>query len=155
MILVLFGQPCSGKTTIANSLLDLKIYNPNGVLNIDGDYIRKLFDDKDFTKEGRIRNLNRASDIAYFLDSKGVLVIMSLVFPYKEGRDYLNKLIDNIKWVYLTYDKNENRGRETYHVSDFEIPDKDEIDKMDYMQYNTSGKSIEVAKSDIIKFMTN
>jgi len=153
MILVLFGQPCSGKTTIANALLDVKIYNPEGVINIDGDYIRKVFNDTDFSKEGRIKNLNRASDIAHFLGSRGVLVIMSLVFPYKECRDYLRKLSKNTKWVYLTYDKEENRGRESYHVIDFEIPDSDEKNKSDFIEYKTSDKSIDATKADILKFM--
>ena len=59
MIVVLFGQPCSGKTTLAK---ELKAYN------IDGDKLRTVFTNKDYSKEGRIKNLNRASDIAHYLN---------------------------------------------------------------------------------------
>lgn len=116
MIIVLFGQPHSGKSTIANELLK---NNPDYV-NIDGDRLRELFVNKDYSKEGRIKNLNRASDIAHFLNSIGKNVILSLIYPYEEARDYLNSLTKDVKWVYLTYKG--VRGREGFHVKDFEMP---------------------------------
>lgn len=116
MIIVLFGQPHSGKSTIANELLK---DNPDYV-NIDGDKLRELFVNKDYSKEGRIKNLNRASDIAHFLNSTGKDVILSLVYPYKEAREYLNNLTKDVKWIHLTY--SDIRGREDFHVKDFEPP---------------------------------
>lgn len=155
MILVLFGQPCSGKSTIANAIMDVKIYNPEGIINIDGDYLRKVFSDVDFSRNGRVKNLNRASDIAHYLSSTGVLVIMSLVYPYKECRDYLRKLSNKIKWVYLTYNTEQKRGREEYHVLDFEMPDEIEKSDKNFIEYNTTDKNIDVTKLDILKFMYN
>lgn len=114
MIVVIFGQPHSGKSTLAESL-----YLPFAT-NIDGDKLRELFSNKDYSREGRIKNLNRASDIAVFLNSINNNVIVSLVYPYKETRDYLNSICSNVVWVYLTYD--EKRGREGFHVKDFEEP---------------------------------
>lgn len=153
MILVLFGQPSSGKTTIAKSILDVKMYNAEGIINIDGDNLRKIFNDTDYSKQGRINNLNRASDIAHFLSSTGVLVIMSLVYPYIECRDYLRKLSNKTKWVYLTYDKKDLRGREKYHVLDFETPDVNEKNSENFIEYNTSHKNIIEVKNEILKFM--
>jgi gluconate kinase len=112
MIIVLFGQPHSGKTTLAN-LIDEDFY-------IDGDHLRTMFQNKDYSKQGRINNLNRASDIATYLHYNGNKVVLSLVYPYKEARDYLNSLSGNVKWVYLTY--KDVRGRENFHVKDFEVP---------------------------------
>lgn len=114
MVVVIFGQPHSGKSTLADSL-----YLPFAT-NIDGDKLRELFSNKDFSREGRIKNLNRASDITVFLNSTHKNVILSLVYPYKEARDYLNSLCSDVVWVYLTYD--EKRGREEFHVKDFEEP---------------------------------
>jgi adenylylsulfate kinase-like enzyme len=116
MIIVLFGQPHSGKTTLAKQFPSFK--------NIDGDELRELFANKDYSREGRIRNLNRASDIAYYLHRHGDNVILSLVYPYKEARDYLRSLDSEVKFVYLVYEV--DRGREQFHVKDFEYPDKDE-----------------------------
>jgi adenylylsulfate kinase-like enzyme len=110
MITVLFGQPHSGKTTLATQI-QANFY-------IDGDHLRDMFKNKDYSKQGRINNLNRASDIATYLHYNGNDVVLSLVYPYKESRDYLNSLVPDVKWIYLTY--NIDRGREQYHVSDFE-----------------------------------
>jgi adenylylsulfate kinase-like enzyme len=116
MILVLFGQPHSGKTTLAKQFPACK--------NIDGDELRELFANKDYSREGRIRNLNRASDIAHYLHRHGNNIVLSLVYPYKEARDYLRSLDSEVKFVYLAYEL--DRGREQFHVEDFEYPDKDE-----------------------------
>lgn len=111
MIIVLFGQPHSGKTTLAKQFPSFK--------NIDGDELRELFANKDYSREGRIRNLNRASDIAHYLHRHGNNVILSLVYPYKECRDYLRSLDPEASFVYLHY--TEKRGREKFHVEDFEL----------------------------------
>jgi GTPase SAR1 family protein len=116
MIIVLFGQPHSGKSTLAKMLPDFH--------NIDGDKLRDLFQNKDFSREGRIKNLNRASDIAHYLNGNGTNVVLSLVYPYKEARDYLNSLTTDVKWIYLVYEV--DRGREKFHVQDFEYPDQEQ-----------------------------
>jgi adenylylsulfate kinase-like enzyme len=128
MILVLFGQPHSGKSTIAN---EFSAYH-----NIDGDKLRELFQNNDYSKEGRIKNLNRASDIAHYLHNQGKDIILSLVYPYKEARDYLRSLKSEVKFVYLTYD--DIRGRENFHVIDFDAPTNEEV-----LSLNTSQLSIE------------
>lgn len=120
MIIALFGQPHCGKSTLAN---ELKGHN------IDGDKLRELFKNKNFTREGRIQNLNRASDIAHYLNSDGTDVVLSLVYPYKEAREYLNSIADNVAWVYLTYEG--ERGRENFHVGDFEAPENEEVLHLD------------------------
>jgi adenylylsulfate kinase-like enzyme len=88
-----------------------------------------MFQNKDYSKQGRINNLNRASDIATYLHYNGNKVILSLVYPYKEARDYLNSLSGNVKWVYLTY--KDVRGRENFHVKDFEVPLVESFIKID------------------------
>jgi len=118
MIIVLFGQPHCGKTTLARKLQGDQCWN------IDGDALRELFKNKNFTREGRIQNLNRASDIAHYMNSLGTDIVLSLIYPYKEARDYLNSLCDDVKWVHLTY--SDTRGRENFHVLDFETPQDSE-----------------------------
>lgn len=127
MIIVLFGQPHCGKSTLAN-ILTAKLPADN----IDGDDLRELFKNKDYSREGRIKNLNRASDIAHYINYKNEgysQVVLSLVYPYKEARDYLNSLTEDVAWVYLTYEG--ERGRENFHVKDFEIPVEESILSLD------------------------
>lgn len=134
MILVLFGQPHSGKTTLATEIYEKHMFID---FHIDGDHLRTMFKNTNYSKEGRINNLNRASDIATYLHYNGYDVVLSLVYPYKEARDYLNSLVPDVKWVYLHYAG--ERGREEFHVKDFEFQYLEE--KM--LQLNTSELSIE------------
>lgn len=142
MIVVLFGQPNCGKTTLANELAKY-----TSVINIDGDELRTLFKNNDYTKKGRIKNLNRASDIAHFINSISTEnIILSLIYPYKEARDYLNSLISDVKWIYLTYSN--DRGRENFHVKDFDVPKDENI-----LSLNTSNLSVEECKNNIITYI--
>lgn len=139
MVIVLFGQPCSGKTTLANQI-EADFY-------IDGDQLRTMFQNKDYSKQGRINNLNRASDIATYLHYNGNKVVLSLVYPYKEAREYLNSLVSDVFWVYLTYEG--ERGREANHVTDFDLPYYDDLNVI----INTSATSEEDSLELIKKFI--
>jgi len=143
MIIVLFGQPHSGKSTIANYIMA----HTTTFQNIDGDKLRELFVNKDYSREGRMKNLNRASDIAHYLNGVGGNVILSLVYPYKEARDYLNSLTENVHWIYLTYEG--ERGRENFHVKDFEEPIGEKV-----LQLNTSSLSLTTC-ADLINTYIN
>lgn len=137
MIIVLFGQPHSGKSTLANKI---------DAHNIDGDKLRELFANKDYSKEGRIKNLNRASEIAHYINNTGEPVVLSLVYPYKEARAYLNGLTSDVKWVYLTYTN--PRGRESFHVNDFEEPELE-----NFLQINTDNLTVEECINQIKSYV--
>jgi len=138
MIIVLFGQPASGKTTLAKKFI------AEGFHHIDGDELRDLFKNKDYSREGRVKNLNRASDIAHYLNkAKNYNVILSLVYPYEEAREYLSKLTKGVRWIYLIYE--EDRGRNQFKVADFELPHMDNVDLI----LNTSVDSVEVCTDKI------
>ena len=96
-----------------------------------------MFNDKDYGREGRIRNLNRASDIAKYLHYTNHKVVLSLVYPYEEARHYLSKLSREVRWIYLIYE--EDRGKDDFKVKDFELPHMNNVDVI----INTSNTSIE------------
>ena len=130
MIYYLIGQPHAGKTTLSK-LLKQHLY-PQNIIQIDGDEIRDIFQNKDYSEQGRRKNIQRAQDIAKFLNAKGFDVIMSLVSPYKDLRDEL-KSTSNVTEVYIH--TNDVRGRESFHVENYEKPTED------YISIDTSGVS--------------
>lgn len=121
MIVVFYGQPHSGKTTLAQAYQTrLFIETGKHVPIVDGDEIRQIFINKDFSNDGRLKNLQKISDIATFLERQYGEVIISAVYPLKEARKYLNDLNpSNVAWIFLKYEK--PRGRESFHVKEFEV----------------------------------
>lgn len=116
MIIWLTGQPGSGKSTIAQALVKSSIVNP---LIIDGDELRTLFKNKNYSLQGREQNIRRAQDLALFLELKGFTPIVALVAPYREIREEF-KGKTKVFEVYLH--TTELRGREQYFVIDYECP---------------------------------
>lgn len=147
MIIVLFGQPAAGKSTIAKSIQrELFIKENASYPIVDGDEIREIFKNKDYSREGRIKNLNRISDIATFLAHQYKVVIVSAVYPYNEARMYLESVYENVVWVFLTH--SDKRGREEFHVKDFELP----IPKNNLLPINTTKDDIEFATQKVCSF---
>ena len=151
MILVLFGQPHSGKTTLASLIATLEHELPkesDKKYRVDGDELREIFKNKSYDKEGRLANLQNASNIAHFLNQTEMcLVVVSMVFPYKEARDYLRDLTDNVRFVYLSYQK--PRGREKYHSDDFDLPNDEEV-----LSLNTDTLDTKQCLDKIINYIT-
>ena len=85
----LTGQPASGKTTLANLLIEelQKNSSENTYFNIDGDDLRNLFQNKDYSRKGREANIRLGMSIAAYLVNKGYVPIISLVSPYKYLRE--------------------------------------------------------------------
>ena len=117
MIYWLTGQPGAGKTTLAKHLANY--FENNNVIHIDGDDLRDIFQNKDYSEVGRRKNIERAQDIARFMSEKGFNVIVSLVSPYKDQRDQFKETNEVIEVYVHTTDE---RGREGFHVSNYEKP---------------------------------
>ena len=124
MILWLTGQPGSGKTTLAERFIDDKLIGfmkiqPVRIIHIDGDDLRDIVDNKDYSEQGRRKNIQFAIDMAKVMDDKGYLVIVSMVSPYRDQREEL-KMERNIGEFYLH--TTEIRGKEDYFVENYEPP---------------------------------
>jgi len=123
----LTGQPASGKTTLANMLIDN--FNKNGhekdFFNIDGDDLRDLFQNKDYSRKGRFANIRLGMSIAAYLINKNKTPIISLVSPYRELREEFKSKYEVLE-VYLF--TSEIRGRENFFVKDYEKPLKNFIE---------------------------
>lgn len=139
MIYYLIGQPHAGKTTLSKLLKD-HLY-PQHIIQIDGDDLRDIFQNKDYSEEGRRNNIRRAQDIAMFLNAKGIDVIISLVSPYKDLRDELKEK-SNVIEIYVHTD--DVRGRESFHVEDYQKPTENYIDinTTETSEFNSLGELI-------------
>ncbi len=135
MIYWLTGQPGSGKTTLAGWIASSYPFNS---VQIDGDHLRDIFQNKDYSENGRRKNIERAQTIAKFLHYNNKVVIVSLVSPYKDQREEFKKEMgDNIIEIYVH--TSNDRGRESYHVKEYEEPTENFIDcdTTDSSEYNT------------------
>ena len=99
MIYWFTGQPCAGKTTLAKMLEE---HLPESIYMIDGDDMRELFSNKDYSIKGRVENISTAQRIAHYLHNQGKDVIVALVSPYIDQREDFKKLLgSNIKEIYV------------------------------------------------------
>ena len=131
VIVWLTGQPGHGKTTLCQALME--IYKD--AFHIDGDDIREIYQNKDYSETGRRKNIEIAQYLAHYMQSKGRMVFVSLVSPYEDQREaFKSKLGSGILEFYITTDQ--IRGRENFHVQDYQAP------KSNFTLVDTS-KSIE------------
>lgn len=124
MIYWFTGQPSHGKTTLS------KLFKENlncKAFQIDGDSLRSITLNKDYSKKGRLENVNSAQKIANYLHSEGYTVIVSLVSPYRSQREEFKKFLGNkIKEIYVH--TTERRERDCYNVKDYEKPLENYLD---------------------------
>jgi adenylylsulfate kinase len=142
MIYWFTGQPGAGKTSIAEVLIT-KL--PNNTFHVDGDDLREIFNNKDYSELGRRKNIELAQHITHFLHNKGNDVIVSLVSPYRDQREeFKSKLGNDIIEIYV---HTENlRGREDFHVKNYEEPLEN------FLDMDTSDVIIETCVNQILGY---
>ena len=87
MIIWLTGQPGSGKTTICKKIG----FRDARTFHIDGDDLRHLFENNDYSEQGRRKNIELAQQIAQYLNNKGEDVLVSWSHPIKTKEISLKK----------------------------------------------------------------
>ena len=122
MIYWFTGQPGHGKTTLAKAMLAHLANQGIDAFHVDGDDLRSITTNADYSKEGREGNIRKAQTIAKYLQSKGHTVVVSLVAPYRNMREAF-KAQDQVTGMYVH--TSEARGREDKHVKDYEPPTTD------------------------------
>jgi len=116
------------------------------VFHIDGDDLRDLFENKDYSEVGRRKNIELAQQISEYLHNKGKHLFVSLVSPYKDQRDkFKSKMGNNLIEVYVH--TSEIRGRESFFVQDYEPPTEN------YIDIDTTNVSINDSANIILEFI--
>jgi len=121
MIIWFTGQPNSGKTTLALELVHRlhEIRKDVTAIIIDGDSLRTITKNVDYSKDGRRKNIQSAINIAINSDTTNEYTVVALVSPFRDLRESLknnNKYI--VKEIYL----HSNRLREGKMVDYYEPP---------------------------------
>ena len=141
MIYWFTGQPGHGKTTLAKAMLSHLASQGIEAFHVDGDDLRALTTNADYSRGGRENNIRRAQLLAHYLQSKGQTVVVSLVAPYRDIREEL-KATAQVTEVYVH--TTETRGREEKHASDYEAP----LDN--FIDIDTTGKSVEHSLQEVL-----
>ena len=117
MIYWFTGQPGSGKTTLAKMLCkDLK-----NSFHIDGDDLRSLTTNKDYSINGRVNNVNTAQKISHYLHNQGNNVVVSVVAPYIDQREEFKKLLGD-KIVEFYVHTTQERERDHFKTDAYVAP---------------------------------
>ena len=85
MKILIYGLPGSGKSTLAEPFAELV----NGVW-LNADKVRHMYDDWDFTPEGRIRQAQRMRYLADGAVMAGKIVVADFVCPTEQARIEFN-----------------------------------------------------------------
>lgn len=97
--ILITGLPGSGKSTLARELSSRTLVSGK-VLCLNGDAIRKDYDDWDFSYAGRLRQAKRLktlSELFLEIDSKNRLTVIDMVAPTEEIRELITP--DYIIWM--------------------------------------------------------
>lgn len=142
MIYWFTGQPGHGKTVLGKLLID---QIGKDTFHIDGDHLREIFNNKDYSETGRRKNIDLAQKIAHYLENQGKNSVVSLVSPYRDQREDFKKTMGD-KLVEIYVHTEEKRGREEFHVENYEPPIENFIDV---------DTTIDEPEDSIIKIMSN
>lgn len=131
MIIWFTGQPNSGKSTLSLALIAHLNYLRKSSTWIDGDKLRKLINNTDYSIKGRRNNIDAAQLMAKTANVNNDYVIVSVVAPFKDQREDF-KASNNVKEIYLV----SSRIREGKMVNYYEPPTEN------FLYINTDTTSI-------------
>lgn len=95
--ILIMGLPGAGKTTFADKLIDRFCQEGKSFAWYNGDEIRKMYDDWDFSWEGRLRQTERMTEKANICKSNKIIAICDYVCPKEEYRKIFNA--DILVWI--------------------------------------------------------
>ena len=148
MIIWITGLSGSGKTTLAKNLIyKLSKKIKKKTIHIDGDNLRELTINKDYSDKGRETNIRNAQMMAEYLHGNGCDVVVSLVSPYRWLREEFKKRIGVGDFCELYIHTTEKRERNKFHTKDYEPPE------IEFIDVDTTKDSPDMSFSKIINHL--
>lgn len=101
----LTGLSGSGKSTIANLLEKRLLADGHHTYLLDGDNLRHgLNRDLGFTEADRVENIRRVGEVARLMVDAGLIVLVSLISPYRAGRQMARELFAEGEFIEVFVD---------------------------------------------------
>lgn len=119
MIYWFTGQPGAGKTTLALALQKELRQRGHVTVHLDGDLLRIVTVNQDFSTAGRMKNIRAAQALAAKIHDDGAWVVAAFVSPFRSLREEFKKRPEVLE-VYVH--TSERRGREKNFADGYEPP---------------------------------
>lgn len=119
MIYWFTGQPGAGKTTLALALKKELAARGHVTVHLDGDLLRIVTVNQDFSTAGRIKNIRAAQALAAKIHEDGAWVVAAFVSPFRALREEFKKRPEVLEIYVHT---SERRGREKNFADAYEPP---------------------------------
>ncbi len=101
----LTGLPGAGKSTIANLLEQRLCSDGRHTFDLDGDNLRLgLNRDLGFSEAARTENTRRVAEVAHLMVEAGLIVIVSLISPFRADRWFARELFDDGEFIEVHVD---------------------------------------------------
>lgn len=113
MIIWLTGISGSGKTTVAEKIVNkYKVFLPN-LINIDGDIIRDFFDKSlGYDVNARVSQIKRIQKICKFLEKQKLIIVVSALYSNEELMKWNRVNFSNYYEIYLEASLNLVKNRD-------------------------------------------
>jgi adenylylsulfate kinase-like enzyme len=119
MIYWFTGQPGAGKTTLALALKKELAARGHVTVHLDGDLLRIVTANQDFSTAGRMKNICAAQALAAKIHEDGAWVVAAFVSPFRVLREEFKKRPEVLEIYVHTSEK---RGREKFFAEAYEPP---------------------------------
>lgn len=144
------GQPGSGKTVLGKKLhkfLETEKRNwRKDVFHLDGDHLRDITNNKDYSSDGRRTNIKTAQTIVEYLHINNCDVVVSLVAPFLDLREELKDKL-GIDMVEIFVHCTDERPRSEFKVKDYEHP------QINFIDLDTTKDSPDLSFSKLINHL--
>lgn len=122
MLYLITGRAGAGKTTRAIEIADSWWFRYSGqrCVIIDGDDVRLLWNDGDYSDVGREKHAVRMTRIAVLVEKQGLTPIIAAVTPTRRIRDLIRSYFEESKLIYM-------EGGKLWPGTTYEEPTEEEI----------------------------